>query len=399
MPNRIIKESINESLMLSECSTFAIDLYKRLITYADDYGRFNADTTIMRARLYPREYESVTEEDIFEALVELIGEGKIEFYSPDVFNQAGKKGVYGVFPHWAEHQRQRDSKKKCPDPDDTRINDWYLRRFVSVDMKERILERDNFKCQLCGKYVTTCRDAKRFVKLGSGLYHLDHIVPVHQGGRATLENLRVTCPECNLKRKQKFSFQEILEETLSAMRSEIEGLAADCGNSPQLAADCSLAHAGAESESESESESNNTPHNTDRDRTPAHAQEIPALDGGDSKYGRKEFEADLSVLSKKLSESVVEWMKYKKEKHQPYKPRGIKSLITQVSNYAKQYGEDVMIQTIANSMANGYMGITFDKAEKNSGAEGRENRGIPESASTGNRGGDRDAAWGIKSVV
>ena len=40
------------------------DLYKRLITYADDYGRFNADTMIMRERLYPREYETVTEEDI-----------------------------------------------------------------------------------------------------------------------------------------------------------------------------------------------------------------------------------------------------------------------------------------------------------------------------------------------
>ena len=231
MPNRIIKESINESEGLSSCSLFAIDLYKRLISYADDYGRFNADTIIMRARLYPREYDSITEQDIIEGLCELAGVGKIEFYTPDIFNQHNRKGIYGAFPHWSEHQRVRESKAKCPDPGDTKINDWYLRRFISRDMKIQLLERDKFKCQICGKYVTSCRDAKRFVKLGSGLYHVDHIVPVVQGGRATLENLRITCPECNLKRKRTISIHEILSEALNA---------ADCGEMPQSAADCGL---------------------------------------------------------------------------------------------------------------------------------------------------------------
>lgn len=254
MPNRIIKDSINESMGLSECSVFAEDLFKRLITYADDYGRFNADTTIMRARLYPRELEIVSEQDIIDALVELSGVGKIEFYEPAIFNQFHKRGIYGAFPNWGSHQRVRDSKSKCPDPGDTQINDWYLRRFVSLDMKVQILERDNFKCQVCGKFVTTCRDARRFAKLGSGLYHIDHVVPVVQGGRATLENLRVTCPTCNLARKKIFTFAEILNETLAengGERGENCELAASRRESPQVAA-----RAGAESESESESESN-----------------------------------------------------------------------------------------------------------------------------------------------
>ena len=72
MPNRILKESINESKPLSEVSFFAEDLYKRLITYADDYGRFNADYQIMRARLYPRELQIVSENDIEDALIENI---------------------------------------------------------------------------------------------------------------------------------------------------------------------------------------------------------------------------------------------------------------------------------------------------------------------------------------
>lgn len=228
MPNRIIKESICESEGLSECSLFACDLYKRLITYADDYGRFNSDTKIMRARLYPREYEEVTEEDIIDGLSELAGVGKLFFYRTDRFNQ-GKdhKGIYGAFPNWENHQRVRDSKRKCPEPDNTDINDWYLRRFIPMDMKVDIIERDGFKCRICGKFLTSCREAKRFVKLGQGLYHIDHIVPVLQGGRATIENLRLTCPECNLKRKKRFSFKEIM------MFDITQEVAETCRESPQ----------------------------------------------------------------------------------------------------------------------------------------------------------------------
>lgn len=248
MPNRIIKESICESYGLSECSFFAADLFKRLITYADDYGRFNSDTMIMRARLYPREYESVSEEDIAEALSELAGVGKLEFYTARIFNQGGKSGVYGCFPNWGEHQRLRDSKAKCPDPQGASVNDWYLRRFIPLDMRVEIIERDGFKCRICGKFLTSCRDTKRFVKLGHGLYNIDHIVPVIQGGRATLENLRLTCPECNKKRKRRFDFREILEF------ADLPQVAASCGELRPESNPNPI-----QSESKSESESENAP--------------------------------------------------------------------------------------------------------------------------------------------
>ena len=225
MPNRVIKESINESKGLSEVSFFAADLYKRLITYADDYGRFNADCQILLARLYPRELGVVTVEDIDDALTELIGVGKIGIYTTTV-----KKEVYGAFPHWGDHQRLRESRKKNPDPENTDVNDWYLRRFISKDMKIRIIERDHFKCQICGKYVCSGNvPAERLVKMGTGLFHFDHIVPVQQGGRATLENLRLTCPKCNLERKRFYKEEDIFELPF-----------ASCENSPQVAASCGL---------------------------------------------------------------------------------------------------------------------------------------------------------------
>lgn len=218
MPNRIIKDSINESRGLSEVSFFADDLYKRLITYADDYGRFNADFQILRARLYPREIEIVSDQDIEDAMTELAGVGKIAF-----FTSTAKKEIYGCFPNWGDHQRLRESKAKTPDPDNTDVNDWYLRRFISLDMKIRILERDKYKCQECGKYI--CADVespKKLIKMGTGLFHFDHIVPVQQGGRATEENLRLLCPKCNLSRKKVFSADEILKFTRQAAATRRE---------------------------------------------------------------------------------------------------------------------------------------------------------------------------------
>lgn len=251
MPNRVIKESICESEGLSECSLFACDLYKRLITYADDYGRFNSDTKIMRARLFPREYEEITEEDIILALAELAGVKKLYFYTTERFNQGEKHtGVYGAFPNWSDHQRIRESKTKCPEPSDTDINDWYLRRFIPLDLRVEIVERDGFKCKICGKFLTSCREAKRFVKLGQGLYHIDHIVPVVQGGRSTEENLRLTCPECNMKRKKRFTFKEILEFDAPPIS------AANCGEVPQSAAIIQSNPIRKQSKSESKSEDN-----------------------------------------------------------------------------------------------------------------------------------------------
>lgn len=227
MPNRIIKESINESRGLANCSFFAQDLYKRLITYADDYGRFNADPVIILARLYPRELDVVTMNMLMDGLIELTGVGKIGFYlGADIHD----KKVYGVFPNWGEHQRLRDSKKKMPEPFDTRINDWYLRRFVSVEKKIAIIERDGFKCQICGKLLWAGNDAKLFVKSGAGLFHIDHEVPVCQGGRATMENLRLTCPECSQSQKKRFSFDEILQ--FAASCRELPRVAENCENAP-----------------------------------------------------------------------------------------------------------------------------------------------------------------------
>ncbi len=62
-------------------------------------------------------------------------------------------------------------------------------REIRLGLRYQILKRDRFRCVLCGRSPATV--------LGLEL-HVDHIVPISQGGKSVPENLRSTCSECNI---------------------------------------------------------------------------------------------------------------------------------------------------------------------------------------------------------
>ena len=67
-----------------------------------------------------------------------------------------------------------------------------------------------------------------------------------------------------------------------------------------------------------------------------------------------------------LLDAFTDWLAYKKEKRQPYQPRGLKALITQVQRYAEQYGDDAVARVIRDSMASNYQGIILDSLKTRS---------------------------------
>jgi predicted phage replisome organizer len=69
-----------------------------------------------------------------------------------------------------------------------------------------------------------------------------------------------------------------------------------------------------------------------------------------------------------LREAFSDWMAYKEEKKQPYKPRGLQSLKTQIKKYAEQYGDAETANAIRNSMASNYQGIVFERIGKSAQA-------------------------------
>ena len=72
---------------------------------------------------------------------------------------------------------------------ETTLRKYYAknqRRLMTQALRRQIAERDNYTCQICGKYMPD----------GVGL-HIDHIVPVSKGGKTVPSNLQVLCSKCN----------------------------------------------------------------------------------------------------------------------------------------------------------------------------------------------------------
>lgn len=63
------------------------------------------------------------------------------------------------------------------------------RKRMTTALREEIAIRDNYTCQICGKYMSD----------GVGL-HIDHIVPIKKGGKSIPSNLQVLCSKCNGKK-------------------------------------------------------------------------------------------------------------------------------------------------------------------------------------------------------
>jgi len=80
-----------------------------------------------------------------------------------------KKGVYKYDPDFIENKE--------------------LENFTE-EQKKVILERDNYKCVICGKGI------KDGVEL-----HVDHIKPKDKGGKATIENGQTLCSTHNFRKK------------------------------------------------------------------------------------------------------------------------------------------------------------------------------------------------------
>ncbi len=79
-------------------------------------------------------------------------------------------------------------------------------------------------------------------------------------------------------------------------------------------------------------------------------------------------------ISYYLLESVKDWLEYKIERnHFRYKAKGLNSLLNQVNESARKYGDEAVANAIRESIASGYQGIVWDKVAKSNTSNGNRN--------------------------
>ncbi len=65
-----------------------------------------------------------------------------------------------------------------------------------------------------------------------------------------------------------------------------------------------------------------------------------------------------------LENKILDWISYKDEKKESYKPTGLKSLLTVIQRNAEECGELAVIKLIDECMANNWKGIIWDRIKK-----------------------------------
>ena len=66
-------------------------------------------------------------------------------------------------------------------------------------------------------------------------------------------------------------------------------------------------------------------------------------------------------FSSAVREAILEWLRYKSERREPYRTQGLRSLLRQLDASCQQYGDDAVVQLIGQCMASGWKGLIFDR--------------------------------------
>ena len=66
------------------------------------------------------------------------------------------------------------------------------RKLMTSKLRKEIMIRDNYTCQICGKYMPD--------EVG---LQIDHIIPINKGGKSVKSNLQVLCSKCNGSKSNK----------------------------------------------------------------------------------------------------------------------------------------------------------------------------------------------------
>jgi len=84
--------------------------------------------------------------------------------------------------------------------------------YINLKLRQKILERDQYACQLCGHKGNEPYADGEIVRL-----EVDHIVPLKQKGKTAEENLWTLCSRCNAGKKSLLDYPETTKNKIISL--------------------------------------------------------------------------------------------------------------------------------------------------------------------------------------
>ena len=184
-----------------------------------------------------------------------------------------------------------------------------------------VMVRDGYTCVYCGTESTPERENTK-----KSLLSIDHIVPHSRGGgRQAIEDLATCCKLCNNEKNDRTPEEwGVLPEFLN------DGLRYVNGTIVTENCDSSVTKALPEKRREEKRRS--------KEKTPLPPLDVPA----------------------ELQGICQDWLVYKRERREAYKPRGEASFAQQVCDLASSQGVEEVKRRLQHAMASNYQGWNFE---------------------------------------
>lgn len=208
--NEYHRNTSNEEL-IQDLVRVADLLNAETVTMEDynQYGHYHATTLtrrfgswftcLKRAGLkMSRPVIGISDEELFEEIENVW----IKLGKQPSYQQMSDMGKYSIgtyekrFGGWrsalesfVEYINEEDSIPISIEPQLETKNKHKTQRTINLRLRFLVLQRDNFKCCICGR--TPAKDSS--IEL-----QVDHIVPWSKGGETLMDNLQTLCSQCNL---------------------------------------------------------------------------------------------------------------------------------------------------------------------------------------------------------
>lgn len=124
MPQRILRDGILTSERVNQLDWEAEVFYRRLMSIADDYGRFSASPAVLRAAMYPLKLEQMREANVSRCLVSCEKAGLVRLYRVgakqyiQILDFGQKIRTRSKWPEPPEEEACQQSASNCQQPAD-----------------------------------------------------------------------------------------------------------------------------------------------------------------------------------------------------------------------------------------------------------------------------------------